>query len=271
MADPGPAASNPIEPIPALAHEVIAIVRGTLGEALLGAYLHGSAVQGGLRATSDVDVLAVIDRPTSEAERRAIVEALLEVSGRRARRGPARPVELTIVVASEVKPWRYPPTVELQYGEWLRDAYEAGSTPGPESSPDLAPLIAMTLAGDTPLFGPPPAALLDPVPPADLRRAVVAGVPGLLADLESDTRNVLLTLARIWTTLATGGLVSKDQAAAWALERLPADLAGALNRAREMYLDGWDEDHWGEHLAAARAVAYRLIEEINRAAGSAGS
>lgn len=253
--------------IPALAHEVVAIVRQVLGEALLGAYLHGSAVLGGLRGTSDVDVLAVIDRPTSVAERRAIVEALLEISGRRARRGPARPVELTIVVESEVRPWRYPPTVELQYGEWLRDAYEGGSIPGPEASPDLAALVAMTLAGNRPLLGPPPAQLFDPVPSADLRRAIVAGVPGLLADLETDTRNVLLTLARIWATLATGELVSKDQAAAWALDRLPAQPGGALNRAREMYLAGRDEDDWGERLPAAREAADQLVAEITRARG----
>ena len=51
---------------PPVAHEVIAIVRDVLGEALIGAYLHGSAVLGGLRPTSDIDVLAVIDRPTIE-------------------------------------------------------------------------------------------------------------------------------------------------------------------------------------------------------------
>ncbi|MCE3277338.1 MAG: nucleotidyltransferase [Propionibacteriaceae bacterium] len=72
----------------------------------------------------------------------------------------------------------------------------------------------MVLQGDTALVGPPPAQLLDPVPDDDLIRGAIAGIPQLLGDLESDTRNVLLTLARIWTTLQTGQIRSKDAAAA---------------------------------------------------------
>jgi streptomycin 3"-adenylyltransferase len=252
----------------ALANQVVRIVRDVLGDAVVGAYLHGSAVLGGLRPTSDVDVLVVIRRPTAVDERRAIVERLLEVSGRRAGRGPARPVELTIVVDAEVRPWRYPPRAEFQYGEWLRDDYEAGSTPSPEPSADLAPIIAMTLRGNRALFGPPPAELLDPVPPRDLRRAIVAGVPNLLVDLDSDTRNVLLTLARVWSTLATGDIRTKDEAAAWALERLPDQLRGVLIRAREMYLDGWDEDDWGALKPAVHDLTDHVVVEIERLDGA---
>jgi streptomycin 3"-adenylyltransferase len=252
----------------ALANEVVRQVREVLGEAVVGAYLHGSAVLGGLRPTSDVDVLVVIGRPTRVRERRAIVDRLLEISGRRARRGPARPVELTIVLDTEVRPWRYPPRADFQYGEWLRDEYEAGRTPSPEASPDLAPLITMALAGNRPLFGPPPAEVLDPVPPRDLRRAIVASVPNLLADLESDTRNVLLTLARIWSTLATGDIRTKDQAAEWALARSPDRLRGVLNRAREMYLGGWDEEDWGALMPTVHELADRLVTEIEGVDGA---
>ncbi|MCI0582291.1 MAG: nucleotidyltransferase domain-containing protein, partial [Chloroflexi bacterium] len=38
------------------------ILREVIGDAVLGVYLHGSAVMGGLRPTSDVDVLAVTAR-----------------------------------------------------------------------------------------------------------------------------------------------------------------------------------------------------------------
>lgn len=255
-----------------VAGEVVDIVRDVLGEALLGAYLHGSAVLGGLRPTSDIDVLAVIDRETGVEERRAIVDRLLGISGRRAYRGPGRPVELTIVVASEIRPWRYPPRAEFQYGEWLRDAYESGVTPEPGPSPDLAPLIAMALAGaaagQRPLAGPAATAVFDPVPPVDLRSAIVAGIPGLLADLETDTRNVLLTLARIWATLATGRLHSKDAAAALAAERLPEAHRAVLDRARAMYLEGRDEADWGDVLPAVRAHADAVVIEVDRFAGT---
>ncbi len=247
--------------------EVVEIVREILVDAVVGAYLHGSAVLGGLRPTSDIDVLVVIDRPTGLEERRAITDRLLGISGRRAYRGPARPIELTIVLGSDVRPWRYPPRVEYQYGEWLRDEYEAGRIPEPGPSPDLAPLVAMALQGNRALIGPPPAQLFDPVPAADLRRAIVAGVPDLLANLETDTRNVLLTLARIWATLETAELQAKDTAAAWASARLPGPIRPALDRARSMYVDGWDEDDWGAMRPEARVTADRLVDEIRRLVG----
>jgi predicted nucleotidyltransferase len=156
--------------------KAVNLIRKVFGTAVVGAYLHGSAVLEGLRPYSDLDVLVVLNRHTAGQERRALVDGLLEISAPYPPEGAARPIELTVVVQSEVRPWRYPPTCEFQYGEWLRDDFERGATPGPEPSPDLASLLTMVLDGDTPLFGPPPRDVLDPVPEDDLRRAVAAGV-----------------------------------------------------------------------------------------------
>ena len=242
---------------------IVQLVSGVFGSDVLGAYLHGSAVLGGLRPTSDLDVLVVLDRPTTATQRRTLVEGLLEMSGARAHNGPARPVELTVVVASAVTPWRYPPRQEFLYGEWLRNTYELSGAPQPEPAPDLCILITMVLQGDAVLVGPPPAQLLDPVPQADLLRGAVAGIPHLLSDLESDTRNVVLTLARIWTTLETGQIRSKDAAAAWALKQLPPEHQPVLARARAMYLDGVDEERWVD-FPAVRAHAEYVVQAIRR-------
>ncbi|MFD0004704.1 aminoglycoside adenylyltransferase family protein [Streptomyces sp. NPDC127178] len=238
---------------------LLPFLRHTFGTSLLGIYLHGSATLGGLRPHSDIDVLVVVSEPTTHAQRRALVEELLNVSG-----GAARPVELILVVQDDVRPWRYPPTCDFLYGEWLRAEYERGFVPGPEPMPDLAPLLTMVLLADAPLHGPPPADLLAPVPPADLRRAITAGVPDLLAELDTDTRNVLLTLARIWTTLATGAIRSKDAAADWALARLPAEHRPALAHARAVYL-GDEEERWGDGVRpGVRPCADHLVRAIER-------
>ncbi|MEU4278873.1 aminoglycoside adenylyltransferase family protein [Streptomyces tanashiensis] len=247
------------------ARRVVRIVRETLGEdAVLGACLHGSAVLGGLRPTSDVDVLVALTRPTTGGERRALTDALLAVSGERAYEGPARPVELSLVVHDEVRPWRSPPVCEYLYGEWLREDFERGHTPAPAPCPDLAPLLTMARAGDLSLHGPRPSALFDPVPEADLRAAIVAGVPELLADLDGDTRNVLLTLARIHTTLRTGRIRSKDGAADLLLGELPEEHRPVLVAARDQYLAG-EYGEWSELLPAARAHAAHVAEAIKRA------
>jgi streptomycin 3"-adenylyltransferase len=220
---------------------LVQLLHRALPDTLLGIYLHGSATLGGLRPHSDIDVLAVAREPMTHAQRLELVEELLRVSGVDGRRH----VELIVVAQDDVRPWRYPPTCDFLYGDWLREDFERGVTPGREPSPDLAPLLTMVMLADAPLQGPPPAELLDPVPHEDLRRAVVAGVPELMDELDSDTRNVLLTLARIWTTLATGAIRSKDAAAEWALDRLPAEHRPVLARARAVYL-GEEEERWDD-------------------------
>ncbi|MEV7284464.1 aminoglycoside adenylyltransferase family protein [Streptomyces sp. NPDC093252] len=221
----------PVDPTPSL----LPLLHVHLGDTLLGVYLHGSAVVAGLRPDSDVDLLVVVERSLSAGRRAALVRAVGEVSGAVGDRG-RRPVELIVVTRAAIDPWRYPPVCDFLYGEWLRKEYGRGYVPGPEPMPDLAPLLTMARAADTPLYGPSARTLLPVVPHADLRRAIVAGVPELLAELATDTRNVLLTLARIWTTLVTGDIRSKDAAAGWAAERLPARHRPVLEWARRGYL-----------------------------------
>lgn len=120
--------------------------------------------------------------------------------------------------------------------------------------PDLAPLITMVPRGRTALLGPPPEEVFDPVPREDLFRGAAAGVPDLLAEAGTDTRNVVLTLARIWTTLATGAVTSKDAAADWASARLPSEHRPVLSHARAVYL-GEEEERWEDLLPRVRPYA----------------
>jgi streptomycin 3"-adenylyltransferase len=237
---------------------VTRLVQAVAGEALVGVYRHGSAVLGGLLPGSDVDLLVVTSRSLDQDQRRALVDGLLRRSGRRAIHGPARPVELVVVVHDDVAPWRYPPVCDFLYGEWLRADYDAGTLPQREDMPDLAVLIRMTLDADAVVSGPPPAQVLDDVPAADVVSACLDGVQGLLWNLREDTRNVLLTLARIWMTVATGRIARKDVAAAWAAERLNGPHREVLLDARGAYLAGLDLA--GDFRATAEHLVVRLGE-----------
>jgi hypothetical protein len=125
----------------------------------------------------------------------------------------------------------------------------------------------MVLDARRAIFGPPPAGLLDPVPRDDLERAVVAGIPGLLADLDDDTRNVLLTLARILVTVETGEIVAKDDAAARVLRRLGARQLAVLERARDAYL-GPDYGSFEDLEPDVRPCAHALTRAIDEAVSS---
>jgi predicted nucleotidyltransferase len=246
----------------AQATAAVGAISDLLGDDLFAVYLHGSAVDGRLRPDSDLDLFAVARVGLEPPERRRIVAALSPISARRLRPAGWRALDVTVVAQDAVRPWRYPPTMELQFGEWLRDAFDRGDVePDAVTRPDLAILVSMVRATGCPLFGPPADELLDPVPPADVRRAMVDSLPELLTDLADDTRNVLLTLARMWCTSATGEIRSKDAAADWALNRLPEHLQEPMRRARKLYLDGgygdWAGDPVVEELASSMAAAVR--------------
>jgi streptomycin 3"-adenylyltransferase len=242
---------------------VVRLVRGELGDAAVGAYVFGSAVTSGLRRDSDLDLLIVSSRRTTKPERRALIDGLLPISRSRDDPREKRHLEVTIVAHPDVVPWRYPPAMELQYGDWWRSEFESGEEPWSSPNPDLAVLLTAARASGVPLFGRPIADVLEPIPRNDLMRAVRDVIPDLMADFDGDVRNVLLTLARVWYTRETGTIAAKDVAADWALARLPEGRGEALRRARAGYL-GDAEDSWeGEALVAARADARAIRASID--------
>jgi predicted nucleotidyltransferase len=244
---------------------VVTLVRDVLGRNVVGAYLLGSAVEGGLHPHSDLDVLVVCERALSRKEKRKLVDRILPISWRQTPSGIDRGIELTVVVHSDVRPWRYPPNRDFQYGDWLRLALERGETEhwAAKADPDLASLITQVLAADVALIGPPPPKVFDPVPFPDVLDAIVVGVDHWVGNIDEDTRNGILALARIWSASATGSLHSKDAAAAWALDRLPDDYEAVLARARAIYLGG-EEDHWDDVREQVRGYVEYVVEEIDR-------
>ena len=61
------------------------IRRGLADAEVVGLYLYGSAVAGGLRPDSDLDLFVVTDRRLTADEKARIVEGLLPISGRKTR------------------------------------------------------------------------------------------------------------------------------------------------------------------------------------------
>jgi predicted nucleotidyltransferase len=246
------------------AERLVEGIRAALRDNVRGVYLHGSAVLGGLQPRSDIDVIAVTTRPTSLDDKRLLVDLLLALSGRGGSSG--RPIELDVVVESGIRPWGYPPPFDFHFSELWRTEFERGELqPWPNrTNADLASAITIALVGDTPLLGPPPAEIFDPVPREDYVDSVLRDTKTVDEYLDWDTRNVVLTLPRIWSAIATDDVHSKDSAAAWALPQLPEEHRPVLERGRAIYR-GNAEDSWGEMLPQVRAYADYLLARIERA------
>jgi predicted nucleotidyltransferase len=249
---------------------VVAAIRAALGDNAQAIYLYGSAISGGLRPHSDLDLFVVVDRPTSDGERAELFEALTPLSAKRARPRAWRPVEVTAAARSTLNPLGNPPITDFQFGEWLRTRIDDGETkPEDPYNPDLAVLAAMVRQTGQPLHGAPPEELIAEVSETRIEQALHAVIPDLVKDLDSDTANVLLTLARVAYTLSTRTFTSKDGAADWALARVDQGARPALERARAAYLgegpDEWDEVRVQVGLAAAE------LQRLSRNQGNGGS
>jgi streptomycin 3"-adenylyltransferase len=230
--------------VPEEARQALPVLEHCLGDSLVAVHLHGSAMGNGLRPLSDVDLLAVVNRPTTPEVRKLLVEALLPVSGRYpAPPGASRPIELTVLLLADLQPAPYPARVEFVYGEWLRADFETGAVPEPNADPGHTLLLAQARSEAQALKGAALPELLAPIPPSDVRRAIGEALPSLVGNLKGDERNVLLTLARMWRTLSSGEFVPKDVAARWAAAQLPAGPSALLSLAADGYL-GAARDDW---------------------------
>ncbi|MGK5628962.1 aminoglycoside adenylyltransferase domain-containing protein [Streptomyces sp. URMC 123] len=239
---------------------------------VVGAYLYGStAAASGPRPDSDIDLLVLTRRSLTAAERAALVSLLLGVSGWRghAARFPdaahRRPIELTGIVVDDISPLTDTPRRDVQYGEWLRDDLARGHLPQPTSDPDTLVLLATVHSAHRVLRGPAFGDVVAPVPPELLRNALLAVVPDLVAGIEGDERNALLTLARVLVTLDTGRIVSKDAAAEAIARTLTTPERELLERARAGYL-GTTADDWTGLTSRVAALARTLAARASGAA-----
>lgn len=243
----------------------VAALRGALGDDLLAVHLHGSAAARRLRPQSDIDLMAVVTCGLSDDRRGALLAALLRLSGRH----PAVPegsrcLDVIVFRKADLADAGFPARAEFTYGEWLRDAFEAGARSVPTRDPEHTLVLAQARQEAVPLFGPPAPELVPEIPSEQVRRAMAEALPALMDGLPGDERNVLLTLARMWHTARLGAFVPKDEAAAWALPRLREQDAQMLDHARRAYL-GEIIDDWGGRDEAVRCLAAHLRRRVTEA------
>ncbi len=239
------------------------LLKTTLGPDLLGVYLYGSSLVGGLQRYSDIDLLVVIKRKTTSKEKAALIDKLLQISGIYMKSSKL-PLELTLVEQSAINPWCYPPHFDFQYGEWLRTAFEEGTIESCQTNemPDLALIVTQVLLKSQILWGPELEQILSHVPYRDFMKAMLHDLDRLFAELESDTRNVLLTFARIWSTLVTNEIRPKPLAADWAINHLPKHFQPVMKRAKLICI-GEENEHWDDLKKLVKPCADFMMDRIH--------
>ncbi len=216
--------------------EVVGVIERHLEPTLLAVHLYGSAVDGGLKPHSDIDLLVTVTVRLDETTRRALINDLLETSASPGESEILRAVEVTIVVHDDIIPWRYPAKRELQFGEWQRNDILAGIFEPATIDIDLAILLTKAREHSVALVGPAAEELFDPVPEQDLFEAL----------------NETLTL---WNSPPD-----------WAMERLPAQYQPVILEARQAYL-GQEEDRLASRADQLEEFVHYVKGEITKVVG----
>jgi len=239
------------------------LLKMILGPDLLGVYLYGSSIIGGLQKYSDIDLFVVTNRLISSEEKIRLITDLLQISGIYMKSSKL-PIEMTIVEKAMINPWQYPPHFDFQYGDWLRKSFENGIIEPWLTSemPDLALIVTQVLLKSKTLWGLEPDQLLAHVPYHDFMKAMLHDLNRLVTELEHDTRNVLLTYARIWSTLETNAIRSKPAAADWVMNYLPKIYQPVMKRAKSICL-GVENEYWDDIEVLIKSCADFMVNKIN--------
>jgi streptomycin 3"-adenylyltransferase len=226
-----------LPPLPdAQLDRIVAGLRRTLGDRLVGVYLHGSLVLGCFNpARSDVDLLTVTRDRLPADERAIVLDLLRNESGSYDRPGWPRPLELSMLALDELRPWRYPTPYDLHYSS----SNPAGVGPGEDH--DLAAHVWILNRRGRVLDGLPIADVFPDVPDADYVDSLQRDFAFSRDEGHEWAGYATLSMTRVWAARETRDVHSKESGAHWALERLPDDLRPLVQQALESYQgDGRD-------------------------------
>lgn len=215
---------------------IVTGLRRTLGDGLVGVYLHGSLVLGSFNpAQSDVDLLVVTHERLLGDERARVLDFLRGESGSYDRPGSPRPLEVSTLALDDLRPWRYPTPYDVHFSS----SSPAGGGPGEDH--DLAAHIWVLIRRGRVLDGPPIADVFPDVPYADYLDSLERDFASCRAEGYAWARYAILSMTRVWAAHMTGEVQSKESGALSALERLPDDLRPLVEQALESYRgDGHD-------------------------------
>ncbi|HLK26552.1 MAG TPA: aminoglycoside adenylyltransferase domain-containing protein [Caulobacteraceae bacterium] len=214
--------------------------RDLLGARLRGIILHGSLAMGSYYPPkSDIDLLIVVD-DLDEAAGGDLYDLL-------SRRNAARPyvagLEVSAVRARDLERPIHPLPFLIHLGD-----NTAGPQPRPEGALprdlDLVAHLMVARERGLSLVGPPPDQLIGPIDWNDYLAAVKADIDWLLSGeaIVETPRYAVLNLCR-WTMMQATPrqlVPSKEEAALWALERLPPEHHAIVDHALRVYRDDAD-------------------------------
>lgn len=186
---------------------------------LLGAYLHGSIALGGyVPNRSDMDLLLVCAASMNRQQRIAFADALLPLHN-----APC-PIELSVLTADGLA--QSPPVCTFHFSSMWAPRYAAHDETNPlvqDDFPDgdIPPYFRVIRQSGIHLFGQEAASLLPAVSDEAFLSAVSCDLDDFSFDDYDQFASNILTLPRILSFARTRKILTKVQAAQWAMTQFP--------------------------------------------------
>ena len=235
----------------------VACCREILKENLVGVYLHGSAVMGCYQPKkSDLDFIVVVKGNMTDAEKRAFLDSIVMLDAA----GPAKGIEISIVIRDVCDPFVYPTPFILHYSrmhtEWYRRDPEDYIRKMNGTDKDLAAHFSVIRGRGICLYGLPVAEVFGEVPENDYLDAIWDDISGAEEEITENPMYLILNLPRVLAWVKEKKILSKKEGGEWGLGNLPDEYHSLLRSALKEYVEALGGQYDPE--TAKRYAAYML-------------
>lgn len=235
--------------------------KNILQDNLVGVYLHGSAVMGCFNPEkSDLDFIIVVKEPLTDAVKRSYLEMVAECNAM----GPAKGIEMSIVLQGVCNPFIYPTPFDLHFSaghlDWYRADPDGYITKMNGTDKDLAAHFTIINKRGKCLCGASIKEVFAEVPGRDYMDSIWNDIEGAAEEIMVDTMYLTLNLARVLAYKEEGLVLSKKEGGEWALNYLPSEYHPLIMDALREYLESANVVY---DKALARRYAEFVTEQIS--------
>ena len=232
---------------------------------LCGIYLHGSSVMGCFNPRkSDLDLIIVVDGPMSDSVKRAYLNMVVKFNAL----GPAKGIEMSIVLRQVCNPFIYPTPYELHFSaghlKWYEEDPDAYIREMNGTDKDLAAHFTIINRRGKCLYGAPIREMFAEVPRRDYMDSIWFDIEDAADTITEYTMYLTLNLTRVLAYQEEGLVLSKKEGGEWALKHLPAEyrplIADAMREYSEAVEIVYDQ-------ALAKSYAAYSIRRIQQNSG----
>ena len=203
---------------------------------LVGVYLHGSLAMGCFNSeSSDIDILIVVDKDISFAEKRKLIDIVLEMPNR----GINNDFEISVMLEEDTKHFKYPTPFLLHYSSLYKERYinDSEFTCGDGVDPDLASHITILTNRGFCLFGKPINEVFERIHKKYYIDSIINDIKSAKDGIGDSPVYYVLNLCRFLYFLREGAVSSKMEGGEWGFANLPILFRDTIKTALLGYQD----------------------------------